>query len=76
GSRFERCELDSAGSWFEIAGKDEVICVNKGDTSTVRFKSMKYGDKLLEGKDLQCALTGGGNKNGGSGVSGLGRNVE
>ncbi|MCA6072663.1 MAG: hypothetical protein LE178_03910, partial [Endomicrobium sp.] len=44
GSRFEKCELDSATG--------ETVCVNKGSTSTVRFKSMKYGDKLLEGKDL------------------------
>ncbi|MCA6070621.1 MAG: hypothetical protein LE180_05910 [Endomicrobium sp.] len=34
--------------------------MNKGGTSTVRFKSMKYGVKLLEGKDLHCALVGGG----------------
>jgi hypothetical protein len=52
GSRFERCEFDSA--------RGETVCVNKGSTSTVRFKSMKYGDKLLEGKDLQCAIEGGG----------------
>ncbi|MCA6069810.1 MAG: hypothetical protein LE180_01605 [Endomicrobium sp.] len=55
GSRFERCDLDSA-----VGGKEEVVCVNKGSTSTVRFKRMKYGDELFEGKDLQCALTGGG----------------
>ncbi|MCA6070346.1 MAG: hypothetical protein LE180_04465, partial [Endomicrobium sp.] len=43
GSRFEKCDLDSA-----VGGKEEVVCVNKGSTSTVRFKSMKYGDELLE----------------------------
>ncbi|MCA6070763.1 MAG: hypothetical protein LE180_06680, partial [Endomicrobium sp.] len=39
GSRFEMCDLDNATG--------ETVCVNKGDTSTVRFKSMKYGDELL-----------------------------
>ncbi|MCA6070042.1 MAG: hypothetical protein LE180_02865, partial [Endomicrobium sp.] len=52
GSRFERCDLDNATR--------ETVCVNKGGTSSVRFKGMKYGDRLFEGKDLQCALVGGG----------------
>jgi predicted small secreted protein len=52
GNRFEKCDLDSATG--------ETVCVNKGSTSTVRFKSMKYDDNLLEGKDLQCAIEGGG----------------
>ena len=53
GSRFEKCDFDEDG-------EGEVVCVNKGSTSTVRFKNMLYDGKLLEGKDLQCALVGGG----------------